>query len=336
MAVRVAVVGAGIMGADHAAIIASDIPGAVLQVVCDANAARAKTVADACGAAHVETDPFAAIARADIDAVLVASTDDTHAPLAVAAIAAGKPVLCEKPLAPTSAAGRPVIEAEVKAGRRLVQLGFMRRFDPSYAEMRAVALSGVLGRPMMMHNLHRNVSTPGDWFTGEMAITNSASHEFDIARFVLDTDYAAISVFSPTNRSGGLAPVFMVIETVGGQVVDIEINNNAAYGYDVRGELVCETGSVLLNAGPPTLTYADLKSFERFAADWRKRFAEAYRLQNRAWIASIESGVPNAVAASAFDGYCAALAGEAGVEALATGRRIAIPQPDRPALYRSS
>lgn len=335
MTIRVGVVGAGIMGGDHAHIIAGDIPGTTLQAVCDADVGRARMIADATGAANAVTDPMAVINDGKVDAVLIASPDQTHGPLTIACIKAGKPVLCEKPLAPATVDCLEVIAAEVKAGRRLAQIGFMRRFDPSYTEMKAALSSGTLGRAVMMHNFHRNVEAPAN-FTGQMAITNSAPHEFDVARFVLDTDYASISVFQPAgiDASKTGAPVFMVLETVNGQLVNIEINNNAAYGYDVRGELVAEKGSVFLNAPVHSRINVELQSIERYAADWRPRFAEAYRLQNKAWIKSIESGTASPIAASAWDGYCATAVAEAGVTALAEGRKIAVKLAEKPALYR--
>jgi len=196
MSVRVGLIGAGIMGADHARILSQQTPGATLQVVCDADAARAKAVADACGAADVGADPLAVIADRTVDAVLIASPDATHAPLTKACVALGKPVLCEKPLSPDSRECLDVVAAEVKAGKRLVQVGFMRRFDPAYVEMKQALAKGVIGQALMMHNFHRNVSAPAN-FTGQMAITNSAPHEFDIARFVLDAEYESIWVFRP-------------------------------------------------------------------------------------------------------------------------------------------
>jgi myo-inositol 2-dehydrogenase/D-chiro-inositol 1-dehydrogenase len=331
MSVRIGLIGAGVMGADHAKILASDIPGATLRVVCDADAGKAKTVADAWGA-EAAGDASAVIARADIDAVLIASPDATHGPLTVAAIAAGKPVLCEKPLAPTSDECLAVIAAEVKRGRRLAQVGFMRRFDPSYVEMKAALARGAVGRPLMFHCFHRNVSAP-PWFTADMAITNSAPHEFDIARFVLDGDIRAISVFRPAAPDPAKpgAPVFMVAEMAGGQLVTIEVNNNAAYGYDVRGELVGETGSISLRSPVATETSAGLVQGVAYPADWRPRFAEAYRRQNQAWIKSIATGVP--AGASAWDGYAATLIAEAGVAALTRGMTVTLKPGPKPSLY---
>jgi myo-inositol 2-dehydrogenase/D-chiro-inositol 1-dehydrogenase len=291
-------------------------------------------VAEQFGAVDVETDPARAIARRDIDAVIIASPDETHAALTCDTLALGKPVLCEKPLAASSAECLQVIEAEIKMGRPMIQLGFMRRFDPAYTEMKALLDAGQVGGAIIMHNFHRNVTAPTN-FTGQMAITNSAPHEFDVARFVLGCDYAAISVFQPqgvdTSKTG--APVFMVLETTCGQLVNIEINNNAGYGYDVRGELVGEKGSVFLNAPIHSRINTALKAIKRYPADWRPRFAEAYRLQNKAWIQFIETGQVSPIAANAWDGYCAAVVAEAGVEALRTGTRVAVHLAKKPDLY---
>lgn len=334
MTMRIAIIGAGIMGADHARIIAEDLSGATLQVVCDASEERARKIADECGAGDVSIDPLATIRRGDVDAVLVASPDETHAPLSLVAIEAGKPVLCEKPLSQSSKECLGVIEAEVSRGRQFVQLGFMRRFDPSYRDMKAALDDGSLGAGIMMHNFHRNVEAPAN-FTGQMAITNSAPHEFDVARFVLGTDYKAISVFRPAgiDASKTGAPVFMVLETDKGQLVNIEINNNAAYGYDVRGELIGEKGSVFLNAPVHTRQNGQLISYERYAPDWRPRFAEAYRLQNKAFVNFVRTGKFPAIASDAWDGYCAALVAEAGVEALRKGERVSITAAEKPSLY---
>lgn len=331
MSVRVAVIGAGVMGGDHARIIAHDLSGATLHVLCDDNEDRARTVGDACGAVDVTTDPMASIARADVDAVLIASPDDTHSALTIAAIDAGKPVLCEKPLAPNSEDCLNVIKAEVKLGKQLVQTGFMRRFDPSYVEMKSVLDSGALGCAIMMHNFHRNMEAP-DWFTGQMAISNSAPHEFDIARYMLGTEYVAITAFQGASATA-IAPVIMVLETTDGQLVNIEVNNNSGYGYDVRGELVGEKGSVDLGRPADVTINTRLQAARSFAKDWRPRFAEAYSQQNRAWIRSIKNDQPDPCAADAWDGYAATLTAEAGVISLGTGTRATLALAEMPEIY---
>ena len=334
MTIRIAVIGAGLMGADHAKIVAEDMPGTSLQVVCDMDAGRAKTVADACGAADVASDPQAVIARGDVDAVIVASPDFTHTPLSLACIAAGKPVLCEKPLSQKSAECVQVMQAEQAAGRRFVQLGFMRRFDQSYIEMRRALTEGRIGRALMMHNFHRNVATPAADFTGAMAITNSAPHEFDVVRLVLGTEYASISAWQPKRSDALVAPVVMVLETVDAQVVNIEINNNAAYGYDVRAELVGEAGSIAMNHVAYTRLDQGLGQSLGYDADWRSRYHEAYVRQNRAFTGFVKTGVFPEIASSAWDGYAAAVVAEAGVRALAEGRKTPVEMMNKPEFYK--
>jgi myo-inositol 2-dehydrogenase / D-chiro-inositol 1-dehydrogenase len=331
MTVRIGVIGAGIMGADHAHIFAEKIPGTHLQFICDADQVRAKKIADDTGAVHVAIDPLAVINDKSVDAVLIAAPDQFHAPLTLACIKAGKPVLCEKPLSPSSQECLAVLEAEMKFGKHLVQVGFMRRFDPSYVEVKNILKSGALGKALMFHCFHRNVSAPPN-FEGFMAISNSAPHEFDVARWMLDTDYKSISVFRPGGASARQdAPVFMVVETTQGQLVNIEISNNAGYGYDVRGELVGEKGTAFLNAPVHAVANVALQQVTTYAEDWRPRFAEAYRLQNAAWVKSIHTGV--AAGSTAWDGYCATLVAEAGVKALHSGDRVMIEQIAKPLFY---
>ncbi|MFD2054302.1 Gfo/Idh/MocA family oxidoreductase [Mesorhizobium calcicola] len=333
MTTRIAVIGAGLMGADHAKIVAEELPGASLQVVCDMDGARARKVADAYGAEDVASDPEGVIARSDVDAVIVASPDFTHAPLSLACIRAGKKVLCEKPLAQSSAECLAVMQAEQKAGQRFVQVGFMRRFDQSYIEMRRAIADGTLGRPLMMHNFHRNVETPAADFTGAMAISNSAPHEFDVVRHVLGTEYAAISAFQAKRSDGLVAPVVMVLETTDGQIVNIEINNNAAYGYDVRAELVGEKASIAMNHVAYTRLDRALGTHAAYDADWRGRYFEAYRRQNRAFLRFVETGEFPAIASSGWEGYVAAVVAEAGVRALIEGRRQLVSMIEKPEFY---
>jgi myo-inositol 2-dehydrogenase/D-chiro-inositol 1-dehydrogenase len=185
----------------------------------------------------------------------------------------------------------------------------------------------------MFHCIHRNVAAPS-WFDSRMAVSNSAVHEFDIARWMLDAELTGITVFRPQPAKGSSpgAPVFLMLESATGQLVTVEVFNDAAYGYDVRGELVCEKGTIALRAPTRTETNAELIQGIAYPVDWRPRFADAYRLQAQAWIKAIAGGT--ATGASTWDGYAAAAVAEAGLLSLAEGRRVEIRLADRPPLYR--
>jgi myo-inositol 2-dehydrogenase/D-chiro-inositol 1-dehydrogenase len=328
---RIGIIGTGIMGSDHARILAAGVAGGVLAGLQDASRDRAEALAGETGA-RVFDDPQSMIADTGIDAVMICSPDPTHHALALAAVAAGKPVLVEKPLASNRAEAAEIIDAEMGHGRRLVQVGFMRRFDPGYRAMKAELEGGRLGQALFLHCIHRNAMAP-DYLTSDLNIGSSAGHEFDIARFLLDEEIVAASVTSPraSRRAPGRQPQFIVLETASGIVVDIEVFVDCGYGYDVRAELVCETGAVSLNPSPATtLRHAGHDGYET-PPDWRDRFRDAYRAQMQAWVAALHGGPLEG--ASAWDGYRAIRVTEACLEAWRSGGRVAVPQEDKPGFY---
>src|SRR4029078_13373 len=139
-----------------------------------------------------------------------------------------------------------VIGAEAKLGKQLVQVGYMRRFDSPYVDMKAPRRPGQLGKALMFHCIHRNVSAPS-WFDARMAVTNSAVHEFDIARWLLDDELTSVQAYAPgASEAGAGSPVFLVLSTAKGLLVTIEVFNNAGYGYDVWGELGWDKGTLYL------------------------------------------------------------------------------------------
>ena len=126
----------------------------------------------------------------------------------------------------------------------------MRRYDAGYLAMKATLDDGSIGAPLLMHCAHRNPSVPPYGFTTEMIISDSAVHEMDLVRWLFGEEIVAASVLVP-RRSGqapaGLQdPLILLLEMASGVLVDDELFVNARYGYDVRGEVVCETGTVAL------------------------------------------------------------------------------------------
>ena len=333
MSIGVGIIGAGVMGADHARIIARSVAGAHLVAISDADEARARAVATETGAKRGVNDPLGVINDPEVGAVLIASPDSTHADFTIACIKAGKPVLCEKPVAPTAAEGLRVVEAEVSAGKRLVQLGFMRRFDPGYTEMKGLLDSGAYGEALAFHCIHRNASAPAH-FDSAAAIVNSCVHEVDISRFVLSAELSSVRVFRA--KRSKLAhfddPMLVVFETDKGQLVDVELFLNAQYGYDVKGELICETGTISFGPTVNTEIRSSGVTATHLAPDWRPRFAAAYRIQNQAWVDSIATGRP--VGSSAWDGFVATTVTDAGVKSLKTDETVAIAYEKRPGLYQ--
>jgi myo-inositol 2-dehydrogenase/D-chiro-inositol 1-dehydrogenase len=283
--------------------------------VADADAARAEAAA-AIGGARAIADPHALIADPEVERVVVASFDTSHEEFVLASIAAGKPVLCEKPLATNAAACLHVIQAEVAAGRRLVSLGFMRRFDPAYGALKAGLDGGGVGDALVMHCAHRNAAAPAI-FTSEMLITSSCVHEIDVSRWLLGEEIVAATVRAPrstTRAHNGLRdPQLVLMETASGVLIDVEVFVNAQYGYDIRCELVGESGTLRLP--------------EQVEPDFRARFATAYRRELDSWVHG-RDGAP-----SAWDGYAANAVADACLTSLASGERAAVELARKPALY---
>jgi myo-inositol 2-dehydrogenase/D-chiro-inositol 1-dehydrogenase len=323
MSVAVGIIGTGVMGSEHARLVRCETPGAHLAGVFDADAARARAAA---AGAIVFSDPRSLIGSDQIGVVIIASPDATHAELALACLEAGKPVLCEKPLAFSAAEALRVVHAEVALKRRLIQVGYMRRFDPGYQEMKRISDEGEIGATVLLHNVHRNARAP-EWFTGPMAVTNSFVHEIDVSRWLTGSEMVSAHV---ANGPGG-DPLMITMRTDRDEIISTEVYMNASYGYHVHAELVGRQGTVAL--APPSLT---LRNKDRtgglsYPENWVPRFADAYRRQMTDWIGAVTGGTP--VGASAWDGYVASSIAEQIVAALADPGEATLRYAPRPPLY---
>lgn len=335
MTIRVGIIGAGLIGTDHAGKLATEVAGSTVSAVTDIDRDRAARLAAGLPGAYVLDDGNALIASPDVDAVLIASSSETHAEYTLAAIAAGKPVLCEKPLARTTPECEQILAAEVAHGRRLVVVGFMRRFDPGYRQVKRTLDGGTIGEPLLLYHVHRNVSVP-EWFTSEMTLTDALIHEIDITRWLLGEEVTAVQVIPPRRTDAAPAhlqdPQLVCLTTERGILTTAEFFGNARYGYDVRCELVCSRGTASLVNPVVSTQLADGRSVEAVPPDWRARFGAAYTAELQAWITGLGRG--EIVGASAWDGYAATRVTELGLEALSTGGRVAVEYIERPAIYR--
>jgi len=326
MVVRVGIVGAGIMGADHARQVARFVSGAEVTLLADPDLERATAAAEAVGSGVLD-DPFALVASSEVDAVVIASPDATHPALVRACVAAGKPVLCEKPLSPTLSDSAALLN-DLGADAALVSLGFMRRFDPGYTELRATIVAGALGDPVTVHSTGRGV-TSGPGATSESSVTNSAVHDLDIVPWLLGSPVVEVSWHAPRQTSGAdfADPQLILLRTADGVLSTVDIFLNARYGYDVRCEVVGETGTASLREPARTEVDTTLSRGLAYGADWRPRFAEAYRLELQTWVDALGGGDRGPLA-TAYDGLVASAVADAVIGSMhADGKRVRVEVP---------
>lgn len=338
MNLRVAVVGAGRMGSDHVSRLTERTAGATVSAIVEPDEARGKQALELAPGAKLFTRIEDAIEAEALDAALIATPGQFHAPVLLPALEAKLPILCEKPLTGDSASSLEVIEAEQKLDRPHIQVGFMRRFDAGYQQLRELVQSGDSGELLMVHGVHRNPAVPNSWYTQDLLISDSVVHEFDVIPWVAGSPVVSVEVKYAKRNS--LAPeqmrepILVIMELESGVLVDVEMNVNAQFGYQVATEAVFESG--IARIGQPSgmerwnsgrFSIKDHETFET-------RFADAYDSQVQRWVDAVARGElidgPNS-----WDGYLVALNCEAGVEALNKPGVVSVNPPARPEFYQA-
>lgn len=335
MTVRIGVIGTGAIGRDHARRIEKVLAGGRVVALSDVNRASAEAVKTEI--AH-EAEIFATgeelIAAPEVDAVLVTSWGATHEQYVLAAIAAGKPCFCEKPLVTTAEGARRIVEAEAATGRRLVQVGFMRRYDAGYIALKA-AVDSEIGAPIIVHAAHRNPTVPRAYETPS-AIHDTLIHEIDVFRWLLDDDYVSARVIFPRTAARSHAklrdPQIVILETAKGTVIETEIFVNCHYGYDIQCEVVGEDGIARLPEPMAVQTRLGARLGNAILTDWKDRFIASYDIELDDFLKAAARGTVSGP--TAWDGYVAAITSDACVAAQTTdGAAVAITLPACPALY---
>ncbi|SDE52471.1 Gfo/Idh/MocA family protein [Glycomyces harbinensis] len=334
MSIRIGVIGTGWIGEQHVHRLTSTVSGAEVAAVSDIDLDRAAEVAEAAGARRVDSAEKL-IADSEVDAVVIASWGPVHAEQVLACVEAGKPVFCEKPLTTDAADARRIMDAEQAFGRRLVQVGFMRRYDAGYRRLKEVLDSGAVGKPLMAHCVHRNKSIR-EHYTTEMAARDTAVHEVDALRWLLGEEFVSAQTVLPrktTKRFPHLQdPQIFLFETASGARVDVEVFVNCQYGYDIQCEIVGEEGAVRLpDPAAPAVRRAGRSSVP-VLPEFGDRFEAAFDVELQEWVDRIRNGEA-LTGPSAWDGYAATMVTDAAVQSLHSGAIIPIDMGDRPELY---
>ncbi|EHV4551080.1 inositol 2-dehydrogenase IolG1 [Escherichia coli] len=337
MTLKAGIVGIGQIGADHLRRLANTISGVEVVAVCDIVAGRAQAALDQFDIKAKDYKNYHDLINdKDVEVVVITASNEAHADVAVAALSANKYVFCEKPLAITAADCQRVIEAERKNGKRMVQIGFMRRYDKGYVQLKNIIDSGEIGQPLMVHGRHYNAgSAPG--YKTPQAIYETLIHEIDVMHWLLNEDYKTVKVYFPRQSSLVDAPLrdpqLVVMETTSGINIVVEVFVNCQYGYDIHCDVTGEKGMAEL----PTVASAAVRKAAKYSTDilvdWKQRFIDAYDIEFQDFFDRLNTGLPPAGPTS-WDGYLAAVTADACVKSQETGKTELIELPAKPDFYK--
>ena len=331
---QIGLIGTGAIGRTHIERINNTLQGGRVIAVTDAFAEAGRKAAETYGCEFIE-DGEALINDSRIQAVIVTTADPYHAQYVKAAIKAGKFVFCEKPLAPEPEVCKEIVDLEMAGGKKLVQVGFMRRYDQGYRELKKYISERTYGEPLMLHCAHRNPMVPESYDT-PMAVENSMIHEIDVLRWLLGENYVSAEVVFPKKTRHAHEklqdPQIMYLTTESGVRIDVEVFVCAGYGYDIKCEVCCEDGIFSLPEPSRPLIRAKASRIYPICADWSDRFVQAYNTEFQEWINATKAGRVDGP--TAWDGYAGQITAAAASKARDTQTKVAITIPETPAFYK--
>ena len=338
--VRVCVIGTGRAGMVHAENFRWRVPYARLTALVDVEAERvaqnARTL-DLEGPSYTSLEQ--ALDSAQFDAVIVTTPTFTHADLTIAAARAGKHILCEKPMALTVDECDRMIDAARTEGV-ILQMAFMRRFDPPFVAARQQIDEGLIGRPLIVRSLTRGPGLPPAWAcdmrTSNGMLAEVNSHDFDTIRWLGGGNYVNVYAQAATFKVPDLKQKYPDFYDTA--IVNLQLDNGTFgvldgvcpvdYGYDARAEVVGSEGVLFIGElrDATTATRVTRKGgmVEQHFVAWRNRFKQAYVDEESYFISCIRKGEQPVV--TGFDGRCAVEAVIAANESIRTGQPIALPQ----------
>mgnify|MGYP001287886383 CR=1 FL=1 len=333
---KIGVIGCGAIGREHIKRLSNRLTGSKVVAVMDVFEEGAKKgAAMANEGCKVYSDINAIVNDPDVDALVVTTPGFAHKDAVMAAVKAGKPVFCEKPLCTTSDDCKEIVDAEMATGKHLVQVGFMRRYDRGYKQMKELIDGGTFGKPLVIKCTHRAINVD-DSYTTEMAVTDTAIHEIDVLHWLLGDDWKKVQVIMGENTKNaheGLAdPQIMIMQSKGGATVVLEVYVNCGFGYDINCEVVCEEGTITLPCPSFPTVRKDCKISTDIEQNWILRFIDSYDVELQDWIDSVAKGEVNGP--NAWDGYIAEVTADALVKAQKTGTFEEVSFGDTPAFYK--
>ncbi len=329
MTINLGIIGAGRIGRVHANTLTTRIPSAKVLAIADIFAGSAQAAAADYGIPHHTGDPAEIINSADIDAIVICSSTDTHCRFITEAAQAGKHIFCEKPIAFDLAEIDAALAAVDESGAQL-QIGFNRRFDANHARVKSAIEAGEIGDPHTMMIISRDPAPPPiDYIkvSGGLMM-DMMIHDFDLCRFLLgevEEIYAIgdVKVDPAIGAAGDIDTAKVMLRFANGAIGSIENSRQAVYGYDQRVEVFGSGGAVSSgNWHPNAVTISDAGSVRRDLPlhFFVERYMDSYAAEMIAFVDAIESGAPVPVVGN--DGRVPVLMAMAGMRSIAENRPV--------------
>jgi myo-inositol 2-dehydrogenase/D-chiro-inositol 1-dehydrogenase len=331
--VKIAVIGTGRMGSVHCRNIVQQIPEAELAAVCDIRLEVAEAVAGELGVKRVVKDYHDLLYDEGIEAILIASSTNTHAFIMKDVAAAGKHIFCEKPLALELDKIDEALGAVEKAGVKL-QVGFNRRFDKSFQKVHEFVSSGKIGYPCILHITSRDPEVPAMEFmrvSGGMFL-DMTIHDFDMARFQVgevEEVYATGSVLiePELNEFCDIDTNVVTLKFASGAVGAIDNSRKAVYGYDQRLEVFCSNGTAMAgNEMENTALKGSVDGFHaaRVPHFFMQRYAPCYVEEVRQFVECVRDDKPTPITGK--DGRAAVVLGHAAWKSFHENRPVKVSE----------
>ncbi|RLE88139.1 MAG: inositol 2-dehydrogenase [Thermoprotei archaeon] len=295
--IGIGVVGLGRIGRLHAEVFHAKIERARLVAVCDISEELAKSIGESMGVKWYK-DYDSMLKDREIDAVVICTPTFLHANMVIRALESDKDVFCEKPLTVTSTEAKEVLK-KVEESKRILQVGYMRRFDPAFSQAKEKIVRGVIGKPLIFIGIARDPAPPPGWaadpkLSGGIFL-DMLSHDFDMARWLIDSEVTKVYVrggsyiYKEVKEKGDLDVVAINFEFKNGALGIIHGSRKSAFGYDLRTEVMGTEGTLYVGCShDPLLSVGTSEGLTFYGVQWFfKRFYDAYVEEDKHFVECI-------------------------------------------------